>query len=314
MTVKNADFTIEDMVIITTLAREKNFRITASKLFMSQPSVSKKLKILEENLDLKLFNRNSKTVTVTEAGELLLQYGQRILNICEEAKRAISDLQNGERGTLVLGGSQTTGTYLLPRVMAPFSRENSEINVNEIIDSTRNIAQNIINGQIDIAIVGGDIPEQYKDKLNIDFFMEDKLSLIVPITHPLANNPDSKITKMDLYNLTFITLNSNSTTQNFIDTTLKQNDINVEQFNIKMKLNSIEAIKTAVSYSNVGAAFVSQSAIEKEISLKRIKVLNIENMEITRKLVILTKKDITRSKSCDLFYEEIEKLKTQSTI
>jgi DNA-binding transcriptional LysR family regulator len=76
-----------------------------------------------------------------------------------------------------------------------------------------------------------------------------------------------KITKEDLYHLKFITLNSNSTIRKFIDNILTQNQIQIKQLKTIMQLNSIEGIKTAVSLG-LGAAFVSSSAIEKEIQLK----------------------------------------------
>jgi DNA-binding transcriptional LysR family regulator len=91
-------------------------------------------------------------------------------------------------------------------------------------------------------------------------------------------------TKEDLYHLNFITLNSNSTIRKFIDNILIQNQIETKQLKIIMQLNSIEGIKTAVSLG-LGAAFVSSSAIEKEIELKTIEILKIENIRITRTVI-----------------------------
>lgn len=111
-----------------------------------------------------------------------------------------------------------------------------------------------------------------------------------------------------MYHLNFITLNSNSTIRKFIDNILIQNNIETKQFNIVMQLNSIEAIKTAVSLG-LGAAFVSSSAIEKEIKLKTIEIVNIENIRITRTLSILTNPECYRSKAFEFFYNELWTLK-----
>jgi DNA-binding transcriptional LysR family regulator len=75
-----------------------------------------------------------------------------------------------------------------------------------------------------------------------------------------------------------------------------------------MELNSIEAIKTAVSLG-LGAAFVSSSAIEKEIELKTVEIIRIENIKITRTLSIITNTDYHRSKAFDFFYNELWLLK-----
>jgi DNA-binding transcriptional LysR family regulator len=75
-----------------------------------------------------------------------------------------------------------------------------------------------------------------------------------------------------------------------------------------MQLNSIEAIKTAVSLG-LGAAFVSSSAIEKEIELETIEIIKIENIKITRTLSIITNSNIYRSKAFEFFYNELWSLK-----
>merc|ERR1711966_99143 len=116
------------------------------------------------------------------------------------------------------------------------------------------------------------------------------------------------VNKEDLYNLNFITLNSNSTIYKFINNILIKNDIQTKQFNVIMELNSIEAIKTAVSLG-LGAAFVSSSAIEKEIELKTVEIITIENIKITRTLSIITNTDSHRSKAFDFFYDELWLLK-----
>jgi len=142
----------------------------------------------------------------------------------------------------------------------------------------------------------------------IESFVEDELALIIPKSHPFAIKNKKVINKDDLYHLNFITLNSNSTIRKFIDNILIQNNIETKQFNIIMQLNSIEAIKTAVSLG-LGAAFVSSSAIEKEIELKTIEIVNIENIKITRTLSIIANPDCYRSKAFEFFYNELWTLK-----
>ena len=78
-----------------------------------------------------------------------------------------------------------------------------------------------------------------------------------------------------------------STIRKFIDNILIQNDIETKQFNVIMQLNSIEAIKTAVSLG-LGAAFVSSSAIEKEIELKTVEIITIENIKFVRIFLMRT--------------------------
>ena len=302
-------FTLQQLRIIKAIASENSFTRAAEILFISQPSLSKQVKLLENRLGILLINRESNKISLTEAGKLFLQYSERVLALCEESCRALNDLKNGDRGSLTVGASQTIGTYLMPRVLALFAQHYPQINLKVQVDSTRFIAKNVVNRDIDIAVVGGDVPDDLKKYLKIESFVEDELTLIIPKSHPFAKKKKKTINKEDLYHLNFITLNPNSTIRKFIDNILIQNNIETKQFNIIMQLNSIEAIKTAVSLG-LGAAFVSSSAIEKEIELKTIEIISIENIKITRTLSIITNPECYRSKAFEFFYNELWGLKT----
>jgi DNA-binding transcriptional LysR family regulator len=305
-------FTLQQLRIIKAIASENSFTKAAEILFISQPSLSKQVKLLENRLGILLINRENNKISLTEGGKLFLQYAERVLALCEESCRALNDLKNGDRGSLTVGASQTIGTYLMPRVLALFAQHYPQINLKVQVDSTRFIAKNIVNRDIDIAVVGGDVPEDLKKYLEIESFVEDELTLIIPKSHPFATKNKKSINKEDLYHLNFITLNPNSTIRKFIDNILIQNNIETKQFNIIMQLNSIEAIKTAVSLG-LGAAFVSSSAIEKEIELETIEIISIENIKITRTLSIITNPECYHSKAFEFFYNELRSLKTNST-
>ena len=299
-------FTLQQLRILKAVATEKNFTKAAEILYLSQPSLSKQIKTLEKNLDILLINRENNKISLTENGKVFLQYSERILALCEESCRALIDLKNGDRGNLTVGASQTIGTYLMPRVLALFAQNYPQIDLKVQVNSTRLIANNVLNREIDIAVVGGDIPDELKKNLTIKHFVEDELSLIISKSHPFAKK--KKIDKENLYYLNFITLNSNSTIRKFIDNILIQNGIETKQLKIIMQFNSIEGIKTAVSLG-LGAAFVSSSAIEKEIELKKIEVLKIKNIKITRTLSIISNPECYKSKAFELFYNELCTLK-----
>ena len=299
-------FTLQQIRILKAVATEKSFTKAAEVLYLSQPYLSKQIKSLEQNLGVILLNRKPNNFSLTENGKIFLQYSDRILALCEESCRALVDLKNGDRGSLNIGASQTIGTYLMPRVLALFGQNYPQIDLNIQVNSTRLISKQIMNRQIDLAIVGGEVPKNFKTKLKIEFFVDDQLNLIVSNSHPFAKK--KYIKKEDLYHLKFITLNSNSTIRQFINNILEQKNIDIDKLKTVMQLNSIEAIKTAVSLG-LGVAFVSSSAIEKEIKLGTIKILQIENIKITRTLSIISHSECYKSKAFNLFYSELILLK-----
>lgn len=295
-------FTLDQLRILKAIAEEGSFKRAADSLYVSQPAVSLQVQNLERQLDVPLFDRGGRRAQLTEAGHLLLSYGDRILTLCEETCRAIEDLQNLQGGTLIIGASQTTGTYLLPRMIGMFRQKYPDVAVQLHVHSTRRTAWSVANGQIDLAIIGGEIPPELQDSLQIIPYAEDELALILPVLHPFAKNHG--IQKEDLYKLQFIALDSQSTIRKVIDQVLTRSGIETRRLKIEMELNSIEAIKNAVQ-SGLGAAFVSISAIEKELQMGILHRSRIDGVVVRRMLSVIINPSRYRSKAAEAFFEKI---------
>lgn len=295
-------FTLDQLRILKAIAAEGSFKRAADSLYVSQPAVSLQVQNLERSLAVPLFDRGGRRAQLTEAGHLLLEYGDRILSLCQETCRAIEDLQNLQGGTLIIGASQTTGTYMLPRMIGQFRQRYPEVAVQLHVHSTRRTAWAVANGQIDLAIIGGEIPPELQESLEAVAYAEDELALVMPVFHPLATN--DVIARSDLYKLKFITLDSQSTTRKAIDQVLTKGGIETRRLRIEMELNSIEAIKNAVQ-SGLGVAFLSTSAIEKELQMGVIHRARIESVEVKRTLSVIFNPNRYRSKAAEAFTREI---------
>ncbi len=295
-------FTLDQLRILKAIAAEGSFKRAADSLYVSQPAVSLQVQNLERQLDVPLFDRGGRRAQLTEAGHLLLNYGEKILTLCQETCRAIEDLQNIQGGTLIVGASQTTGTYLLPRLIGLFRQRYPDVSVQLHVHSTRRTAWSVANGQIDLAIIGGEVPSELQDSLEIIPYAEDELALLLPILHPLAKT--DTIQKEDLYKLQFIALDSQSTIRKVIDQVLSRSGIDPRRLKVEMELNSIEAIKNAVQ-SGLGAAFVSISAIEKELQMGIIHRAKIDEVVVKRMLSVIINPNRYRSKAAEAFNREI---------
>nr|YP_010930420.1 lysR transcriptional regulator [Ochrosphaera neapolitana]WKK50148.1 lysR transcriptional regulator [Ochrosphaera neapolitana] len=298
----NLPFTLDQLKILQTISTTGSFKKAAERLYISQPAVSLQVQNLEKKLNTPLFYRDKRKATLTETGQLLTKYSERILDLCEETCRALDDLQTLQTGTLVIGASQTPGTYLMPRLIGLFRHKYPQIDVELHVHSTRRIARGIANGQINLAIVGGEIPSELSKNLDVISYAEDELALILPRSHPFSSL--NYIQKEDLYRLRFIALDTNSTIRNVIENALIQNGIDSRYFKIEMELNSIEAIKNAVQ-SGLGAAFVSVSAISKELELDILHWAKIEGVTIKRTLSILVNPKHYSSHAVKMFKKEI---------
>ncbi|MGC9525825.1 MAG: LysR family transcriptional regulator [Limnospira sp.] len=295
-------FTLDQLRILKAIAAEGSFKRAADSLYVSQPAISLQVQNLERQLDVPLFDRGGRRATLTEAGHLLLSYGEKILSLCQETCRAIEDLQNLQGGTLIVGASQTTGTYLMPRMIGLFRQKYPDVAVQLHVHSTRRTAWSVANGQIDLALIGGEIPPELQDSLTVEPYIEDELALILPKYHPLAGR--EQIDREDLYELQFIALDSQSTIRKVIDQVLSRYDIDPRRLKIEMELNSIEAIKNTVQ-SGLGAAFVSTSAIEKELQMGMLHRAKIEGMTVKRMLSVIVNPNRYQSKAAEAFSRDI---------
>ncbi|MEL6493657.1 MAG: LysR family transcriptional regulator [Cyanobacteria bacterium J06623_7] len=295
-------FTLDQLRILKAISTEGSFKRAADSLYVSQPAVSLQVQNLEKQLNVPLFDRGGRRAQLTEAGHLLLSYGERIISLCQETCRAIEDLQNLQGGTLIVGASQTTGTYLIPGMIGLFREKYPDVSVQLQVHSTRRTSWAVANGQVDLAIIGGEVPTELQDVLNVIPYADDELALVLPPNHPLAQ--ERVIQKEDLYKLKFITLDSQSTIRKVIDKVLSRYEIDPKRLKIEMELNSIEAIKNAVQ-SGLGAAFVSTTAIAKELDMGVLHRAKIKEVDVGRTLAVIVNPSRYCSKAAEAFSKEI---------
>lgn len=295
-------FTLDQLRILKAIVQEKSFKKAAESLYISQPAVSFQIQNLERSLNTALFYRHSRKAQLTEAGKLLSEYAVKILSLCEESYRSIKDLENLKFGSLTIGASQTIGTYLMPKLIGKFREKYPNVSVRLEVHSTRKAAWRVAKGSLDLAITGGEIPDELEKGLEVQAYAWDELVLILPKKHPLADR--ECLSQNDLYKLKFLTLEEDSSYRRVLNNILQENSIESSKLDIEMELSSIEAIKNAVE-SGLGAAFVSISAIKKELKLDTLRHLRISNLNVRRRLSIIINKERYRSKAAEMFMKEI---------
>ena len=295
-------FTLDQLRILKAIAEQGSFKKAADILYVTQPAVSLQIQNLEKQLEITIFDRGGRKALLTEAGKILLDYCQRILNQCDEACKAVEDLNSLQGGTLVIGASQTTGTYLMPRMIGLFRQKYPDVSVQLQIHSTRRTGWSVANGQIDLGIIGGQLPSELEILLNVIPYATDELALVLPSKHKLAR--EKEITKEDLYKINFVTLDSQSTTRKVVDKLLTDSGLDVKRLKIEMELNSLEAIKNAVQ-SGLGAAFLPVISIEKELSSGTIHKPNISDLGVKRELKLITNPSRYTSKASEAFKKDI---------
>ena len=225
-----------------------------------------------------------------------------LLSQCQEACRALDDLHNLRGGSLIVGASQTTGTYLMPRMIGLFRQKYPEVSVQLQVHSTRRTGWSVANGQLDLAIIGGELPADLNEMLQVLPYANDELVLVLTPKHPLARLPE--LTKDDLYRLGFVCLDSQSTTRKMVDQLLVRSRLDISRIKVEMELNSFEAIKNAVQ-AGLGAAFLPVVSIERELTAGSLIRSQVADLQVRRQLKLISHPARYCSRAAEAFRREV---------
>ena len=159
----------------------RSFSRTASALRLTQSTVSEHVRLLEEELGTRLFDRLSRETVPTRAGELLYGYAKQMLALRAEARQALGEFLGQVTGNLLVGGSTIPGEYVLPAVIGRFRERHPRVSITLQISDTRGIVHAVLEGQVDVGVVGADPSGR---GLEVKPLMPDELVLVVPAGHP----------------------------------------------------------------------------------------------------------------------------------
>lgn len=273
---------VRDLQVFLSVARHLNYTRAGEEVSLSQPSVSVRMRQLEHDLGLKLFEQLGKKVALTEAGQLLVPYATRVIAAIADAREAMEELQGLERGSVRIGASTTPGMYLIPRTIAHFKRRYPKIEVHLAVKDTREIEEGVIRNEFDFGFVGGHLAG---DEVTVLPWITDELVLIVPVGHRLGGQ---RIVKpQDLSHEQFVFREQGSATRAVVANHLRKFRIKAEAV---MEIANPESVKKAVQ-SGLGIAFISAFAVETELQAKTLIAVKIQNLEIHRELKIVYRRD-----------------------
>nr|WP_241696928.1 LysR family transcriptional regulator [Mariprofundus sp. KV] len=269
------------MKILEAVVEHNSYTDAAKALFMTQPAVSMQIKQMELQIDLPLFERDGKQVTLTEAGSELLHYARNIRQQLDEAELMLEELKGLKRGKLHLTMA-STANYFAPQLIAAFHHDYPGAQVTLDVTNRSGLLASLDNNTTDMVIMGK--PPKGHNVTAIRF-MDNPLVVIAAPTHPLAKQK-KVIPLRDLADEPFIVRERASGTRMAAEKFFAVHEM---QLKTGMEMNRSEAIKQAVM-AELGLGIVSLHTIEMELALKRVVVLKIEDFPIMRQWHIVYRK------------------------
>jgi DNA-binding transcriptional LysR family regulator len=258
------------------VAKYRSFSKAAAALLLTQPTISGHIKVLEENLDLILFDRLGREIRLTQAGEVLYDYARRLLAIKTAALQAVQELHGGLRGELVIGGSSIPGQYVLPHILGKFKPQYPEITVVLTITDTMETLDRIVRGDLELGLVGAKVPHPH---VSYHPIVEDELVLAVAADHPWARRPTVALAA--LQEAQFIQRERGSGSRLVVEQTLLEHGLDPVNLRVIAEMGTTEAIKQGIK-AGLGLSFISRVALVDEIRAGSICAVAIEGVTMRR--------------------------------
>lgn len=288
---------IRSLEVFCRIVELKSFSRAAEAVHLTQPTVSGHIKALEEELEVHLFDRLGKTIAPTKAGELLYGYARKILALRTEAEQAVHQFTGTLKGTLVIGGSNIPGGYVLPLLMAEFKEANQEVSMVLRIGDSEAISKAVAEGVCELGVVGARFDDS---RLTYHRFIEDELVVVVPGGHPWAKR--EAIPLEELPKEPFTARERGSGSRRFVERRLQELGLEPGSLKTVAELGSVEAIRSAVK-AGCGFSIVSSRAIESDVECGSLAAVRIKGVKLVRDFFIIHHKSRSRSPICQAFLE-----------
>lgn len=265
---------IPNLSAFVAVADSGSFSEASEHLYLTQPAISKRVSALETELDIQLFDRIGRKVTLTEAGTALLSRARNILQQVDDSKRAIQNLSGHIAGKLSIGTSHHIGLHRLPPVLRAFTSAYPEVELDLHFMDSEEACHAIEHGDLELGIVT--LPLEPSKVLHTYEVWPDPLDIVVNQSHPLTQV--KKVTPKQLAQYPAILPTRGTYTRQIFEHTMAKHKLELK---VGLSTNYLETIKMMVSVG-LGWSVLPRSMITKELN-----TLQIEGIKLERKLGIV---------------------------
>ncbi len=286
--------------IFCRVAQKKSFSKAAASVYLTQPTVSEHIKVLENLLGVRLFDRVGRKVELTKAGELYYRYAKKIIDLRGEAQQVLDSFLGLLRGRLTIGASTIPGVYIVPGIVGSFSREFPAIRTLIHVGDSGEIIDEVAEGDLELGFVG----RKPKGKtLSAKPLVSDNLVVAVPPGHKLEQR--STVSVDELREEPFLLREPGSGTRSALEDALAKLKLSLDkEFNVVAELGSTEAVKQGVR-QGLGISVISDIAVGADCPNCRLKTLRIEELALERKFYCVYLKHHTLTPAAKAFLSHL---------
>lgn len=293
-------FDLRQLKAFEAVARYGGFSRASEEVGLTQPTLSTHIKNLETSLGVRLFDRASRSVSLTPTGTLLADYARRILDLYEESLEAVEAFTGQIRGSIQVDASTVPGEYLLPRWLVDFHRRYPEVQVTLTVSDSATVLGKVENGDIAVGVTGS---PGANPVLESSLLCEDGI-ILVTATGSLRGEMAGALDPAQLAKIPLIRRESGSGTQLALENALRQHRIDPESLDWAATLGSTRAVIEGV-LAGLGVGFLSHNTVAREIADGTLEEIPVREVDIKRGLYVVRHRQRTLSPAASCFLEEL---------
>ncbi len=287
---------LSQLEVFLAVARERRFSRAAEKLFRTQSAVSQTIRKLEDELGESLFDRSSREGVLTDAGQVLYEYAEKLLNLRNDARESLVELRELQKGKLVIAANEFTSLYLLP-VLAEFRRLHPMIRITVLRALGSRIPDDVLQHTAELGVLSYEPQEPHLHSVIVYL---DELIFVVPPTHPLASAPEVSIKQLGAESFVAHIVSSP-----YRDKVLQTFERHKTPLNMDLQLPTLQAIKQFVAMGN-GVALMPEISVESEVARGELVRIPVRELHVQRKLRLIYRKEASISHAARAFLKVAE--------
>ncbi len=280
------------------IAENGSFSAAAERLHLTQPAVSKRIALLEEQLKSTLFDRIGRQVVLTQAGQVLLSKATLILREVTAAQRAIADLKGEVDGKLSIATSHHVGLHYLPPYLREFSTQFPQVKLDLHFLDSEQAYHEILQGRFDLAIIT--LALEQDTRLQSHQLWHDQLHFVAAPTHPLATQQNLQLADLSLHPA--VMPDTNTYTTQLISKLFESQAVTLD---IGMVSNHLDTIKMLLSIG-LGWGVLPQRIIDSELV-----ALDVMHKPIMRPLGCIHHNQRSLNNAAKMFLQSLQQEKRQ---
>lgn len=276
------------------VARTGNLSRAAEEMFLTQPTLTARIRALEEEIGDQLFVRTSRGMRLTEAGRELTPYAERMVGSYAEARRHLEEMRGGSGGRLLLGAAPGVGTYALPGLLERFTAAYPAVSVSVRTGHSEDVLDMTLKEDVQIGLARS---MRHPEIESLPLY-EDELVLVVDPDHRFTRKATATLAEVGREQL--ILFDNDSSYYDQTQALFRTAGIRELK---TMEVDNIEAAKRMVEH-RLGVSFLPRTAIVRSVAAGNLSLINVvDSQKMSRSIVAFRRRDVPVSRPVEAFLE-----------